>query len=420
MRSVSFYKLALSIIIIAGIFLAALCFYNYYFYHYTEIGKLIYQLENSPDAMDRAETAFKLGDLRENGAVYALIDALKNDPDVRVRAAAAVTLANIGDKRAVEPLICALENDKSGSMLACAQALGILDDDRAMPVLTKTFEYDNNKNVRLTAAMALNYLGNPIGFDFLVSSLTDEDPVFSGMCAYALEGFNDSRAVVPLINMLENTSTESEQAYAVQTLGVIGDCRAAGAIINLLENSGDEFIRSACVLALGKFTDERAIAPLIRALENKSGENIGMQAGFALGRLADIFNSAEAEGALFKARENGNWGAALGLAWSKGGEDIDKAAGMIDSKSTFYIQLARARWGDTAALDAIFNEMKYKYLKAYYNDIFSRMPGSFPKYDDHKSYRERKNNMREIKRWFNANKHRLKWDSSNRKYFIQN
>ncbi|BAY83415.1 PBS lyase HEAT-like repeat protein [Calothrix parasitica NIES-267] len=86
--------------------------------------------------------------------------------------------------------------------------------------------------------------------------------------------FKDSRAVEPLINLLEGSSLEVNEveqmgirALAADILGDSSDSRAVEPLINALQ---DEYqgTRYNAAISLGKFKDGRTIQPLIDALQD--------------------------------------------------------------------------------------------------------------------------------------------------------
>lgn len=109
---------------------------------------------------------------------------------------------------------------------------------------------------------ALAKLTNDICLQSLVEIATD------------LTMFKDSRAVEPLINLLEGSSLEVNEveqmgirALAADILGDSSDSKAVEPLINALQ---DEYqgTRYNAAVSLGKFKDERTIQPLIDALQD--------------------------------------------------------------------------------------------------------------------------------------------------------
>ncbi len=105
--------------------------------------------------------------------------------------------------------------------------------------------------------------------------------------AIDLTMFKDSRAVEPLINLLEGSLLEVDEveqmgirAFAADILGYSGDFRAVEPLINALQ---DEYhaTRYNAAISLGKLKDERTVQPLINALKD-SDEDVRRAAAGSL------------------------------------------------------------------------------------------------------------------------------------------
>ena len=95
----------------------------------------------------------------------------------------------------------------------------------------------------------------------LISALKDKDPNVRGDAAEALGKIGDSRAVEPLIEVLNDIV----EFIAIDSLRKIGE-PAVEPLIKALKNK-DTLIRSGAVRALGELRDKRAVEPLTEALK---------------------------------------------------------------------------------------------------------------------------------------------------------
>ena len=87
----------------------------------------------------RDQAARALGEIEDERAVEALIEALKDDQEfIEVRVSAALALAMIKDERAVEALIEALNYPAISKMVA--YALGEIGDERAVEMMKRLLE----------------------------------------------------------------------------------------------------------------------------------------------------------------------------------------------------------------------------------------------------------------------------------------
>ncbi|MDP6443508.1 MAG: HEAT repeat domain-containing protein [Pirellulaceae bacterium] len=153
-------------------------------------------------ASDRYYAALLLGQLGDNRAVPALIEATK---DETINYRAAISLGEIGDKRAIPALramatavpdqqlwagygLAALGEQQGFDLLSTAaltdpkwtdrrhavEALGGVGDRRAVPTVVKVLQTDKHENVRVSAARALGEIGDPAALPALRAALNDK------------------------------------------------------------------------------------------------------------------------------------------------------------------------------------------------------------------------------------------------------
>lgn len=123
-------------------------------------------------------------ELKSQGDVDGLIEALGYQDDHNIRLSAASALAKVGDSRAVNPLISAL---------------------------------DDQRGVKEVAALALGEIGDPLAVEPLVDQLADENWEVRSSVAKALGKLGDDRAVQPLINTLKD-KYENVRWHTVRSL----------------------------------------------------------------------------------------------------------------------------------------------------------------------------------------------------------
>ena len=166
----------------------------------------------APDPVTRANAAC---DLRKHGrdaaaALDALVELLPDGSPVEASNCrrhwegsdemvttpgqlAASTLVAIGS-RTVAPLMRALESPAWVARRNAAWALGALDDNRAVPALTKTLS-DAEPRVREQAAWALGALHAETAVPALITAVRDPDPRVRAQSAWALGAIGDPRAL---------------------------------------------------------------------------------------------------------------------------------------------------------------------------------------------------------------------------------
>jgi len=153
-----------------------------------------------------------------------------------------------------------------------------------------TRRYDPDIYVGLEARLALEKIGEP-AVEPLISALGDRHWLVRRRAAVILGTIGDTRAVEPLLAVVERRSDLFFLGEAIQALGKIGDPRAVEPLIDVLqdERSG---VRRTAATALGEIGDVRAVEPLIATLRDP-GEGLGgggllvSMAMEALGRIRD-------------------------------------------------------------------------------------------------------------------------------------
>ena len=123
----------------------------------------------------------------------------------------------------------------------------------------------------------------------LIQALNDDNPMVRRAAVLALGNLGDSKAIVPLLDALENVTwklTAKHGAEVATALGDIGDSRAVEPLIRAIETADFDFFREEAIKALGKICDLRAFEPLIKALNHEKSPTRNYAAG-ALGMLGD-------------------------------------------------------------------------------------------------------------------------------------
>jgi HEAT repeat protein len=256
------------------------------------------------------ETAVEaLGKLGDSRIADSFIPILM-DKDSNVRKAAVEALGVMGNNNAIDPLIPLLKDEDSQVRKAAAEAFGKIGDSRAEIPLIGVLK-DKDSKVRKAGALAIGKRGNTLAVDPLIVALKDEDIKVREAAAEALGEIRDSRAIDPLITLLKDKSIHAPKAKSIklddpnlstwleedegisvrkaaaEALGKLGDSRAVEPLIVVLQNEDDEFwqIRQWAAWALGEVGDARAVGPLISALNDNM--NIRDTATVALLRIGN-------------------------------------------------------------------------------------------------------------------------------------
>jgi len=260
---------------------------------------LIAELSNN-DPYIRSEAARILGEIKDaravkpliavlqdtettvrSNAIYALsqlknatavepLIALFNDKDSHIREFSAERVGAIGAP-SVEPLIAALKTEKDTIRWCIVTALGRSNDPRAVIPLINSLNNDPNPVVRMRAASALGYIKDPRAIEPLIVALDEDRSSIAWDASNALVEIG-SPAVEPLIVALNNKNPAIRSAAAI-ILGVINDVRSIDPLLDVLKN-GNSTIRSYAAQALSMFNDQRVDEYLISAFKNKDLEVI--------------------------------------------------------------------------------------------------------------------------------------------------
>jgi HEAT repeat protein len=221
-----------------------------------ELGEtLVKALKQDQSAEVRSAAASALGTLKDQAYLQTMIDALQKEGEEEVvRGSLIEALAGIGGKPVVDALITILDDPSDNLRLSAIQALEDMQDPAATEPLSKVLRQDPDATVRLYAAQALTYLGNPDALPAFSEALNDKDPIV--------------------------------RSTAVSALGLLGKEEVFEKIIELLQDK-DEWVRQSTAAVLGDIGDKRAIEPLIKAIEDES-PHVAAWAIAALGKLEAI------------------------------------------------------------------------------------------------------------------------------------
>lgn len=165
------------------------------------------------------------------------------------------------------------------------------------PSLIRSLQ-DLNPDERRRAAIELHQYPGDATVEALIKALKDNEPEVRACAAESLRLLGDTRAVNPLIQILESDTKHNPVHFAILALGrlrtpkaiaalvfalergkgdhlgtiasQLGEARAADGVDVLIKllGTGSDYPRRHAVVALEKIGDKRAIEPLKRALED--------------------------------------------------------------------------------------------------------------------------------------------------------
>ena len=224
-----------------------------------------------------------LGELQDPRAIDALVQALKTDTDARVREAAAEALGQIDNPRAVPGLIAALASEKVPAVREkIAAALGEIGDARAVEPLGAAVR-DPEAQVRREVVQALGQLESRAAVPMLIPALKDSDVETRRHAAEALGQLESPDALDALAAATKDADAEVRKE-AVEALGQIQDKKALAALSAAVRDSEVE-VRRAAVEAIGQLEGLGSVPPALLEAVRDADRDVRKEAAEALGQI---------------------------------------------------------------------------------------------------------------------------------------
>lgn len=205
-------------------------------------------------------------------------------------------------RKVADAFILALEDEDEQIRRQAAHMLGEIEDQRAIPALTKTLKDDPSREVRRAALWALVEM--------------------------------DSREVMPTLYELAVDETDDEArrqiAWMIGENADEGD-RQAGQVLMRLLGDGDAEVRATAVWGLAEMEYTPALNAVLELTEDENDE-VSSRAVWAVAELAEEASSDEAIQALSRALKSGNAEVRGTAAWALGElEDGRAVEALIDA-----------------------------------------------------------------------------------------
>ena len=224
-------------------------------------------------------------------AVPALLSVV-SDSSAVVRLAAVEALGNLQDPRAVDALVQALRNDTDAKVReAAAESLGEIDSPRAVPGLIAALGAERVPAVRAKIAWALGEIDDARAVDALSAAARDTSVEVKRQVAWALGELESASAAPALLSMLRDTDVETRK----QTVWALGQIKSTEAIagISAATKDADAEVRKQAVESLGEISDKRAL-PALEAATRDAEAEVRRQAVEAIGQLDDMKSAPQA------------------------------------------------------------------------------------------------------------------------------
>ncbi|MFB6308637.1 MAG: HEAT repeat domain-containing protein [Haloarculaceae archaeon] len=224
----------------------------------------------------RMAAANALGRLGQTDAISDLVDRFE-DSDPRVRARAARACGKMADPRAADALEKLLTDPKVAVRREAANALGAIGNRQALQALLPLYE-DDSEQVRRIAVGAFGNFENDRPVDYLVEALGDESPTVRRAAVYSLiqllsnvptdrsheiretvveklSETDDSTIIVPLVEILEESTQASQRRNTAWLLGRVTDQDGRGRVIDALVDAlldDDQMLRQFTATSLAE------------------------------------------------------------------------------------------------------------------------------------------------------------------------
>ena len=219
---------------------------------------LIARLQDRDDML-RAATAEALGELEDARAIQPLVRATLTDPAPQVRAYAAGAVARIQGDRAVDVLVTALADSDYSTRLRALEAFETIKVADTSPL--ESALRDPNANVRRRAALALErvgYLERIIG-ELTAPERNTRERAYAALLELATVGLLDS-----VVAYIHHPSLEVRSLVA-RACGELGAVRVAPLLLARLDDESWP-VRASVAEAIGKLKPPGGAAALVHLL----------------------------------------------------------------------------------------------------------------------------------------------------------
>lgn len=213
------------------------------------------------------------------------IDNLRTHPDAGVRANSAWRIGHMRDYRCLEPLLEAIHDPSAAVRARVIEALG----SRREPAIIAAIEqglYDTDEDVRAMAARAAALVAATELTPRLYELLADPSVRVIGEAIQALAYSEDADVGTRLTKMLQIHPDDSTLRYFVRhTLAQQGDIRTVNALIAVLAQPDTPVGILIDMLEVLAQRRERAARGAVEALIHHADEDVAATARWALGQL---------------------------------------------------------------------------------------------------------------------------------------
>ncbi|MFW9993374.1 MAG: HEAT repeat domain-containing protein [Candidatus Odinarchaeota archaeon] len=222
-----------------------------------------------------------------------------NSGDWKVRQRAAEALGQLGHPRSIDPLINSLKDEVDSRVrFSAAQSLGKFGGPAVDPLIKTLRDNHDNDNIRYLAAWALGEIGDSRAIKPLIKMLETVDYEVRYYAAWILGVSGDSSSVKPLVEVLndENAHVRQEAAIAIRAI-TARNSNTFSIIISVIHNRGPELTTYQLTECLKLLVDSNVTGEqllplktfLMSYLLTGNNEDVNKQAKELLTRISGSF-----------------------------------------------------------------------------------------------------------------------------------
>jgi len=241
----------------------------------------------------RGCVAYSLGEIGDTNGTRTLVHLLK-DENKEVRTSAARALGRLNYRGSTVALIAALDaeaDDNGFCQLAIVEALGKLEDTRAVPSLVSHLD-STRWDVRRRSAGALGQIRNKRAVPSLIEPLDDPNNDVQCSAARSLGDICDIRALQPLITVLR----EQEIPEAAIALGKLNDPKAIRPLVEIFEKQKRSPALEAAAEALGNIRHPDVVFQLATVAVKQPAGHSSYAARLVVGKITGVTYRYDAHG----------------------------------------------------------------------------------------------------------------------------
>lgn len=228
------------------------------------LDSVIFDLRD-PDPAVRSQAAIVLGLSNNPTVVEYLMHTLAFDDELQVKRSAAIGLGNLGLPSGIQPLLLAIQAKDAELRTFAAEALAKIKAPETVEILMMALQ--GGPTMQLGAMEALAKIGDPRALGALEAMVPATDPRVEAMRqeAMATLGTADQKAHEALVAQLA-AGDAGLRARAVDGLAARGPMEFSHVLGAL--GDADPYVRARAAHALGRFADAGALEPLAMRLRD--------------------------------------------------------------------------------------------------------------------------------------------------------